>query len=293
MADSGGIDHWRLAPMTFDIGAAAALVGRTETREATLHPEPARLLLATLDRDDRDLAPGDPLPLLWHWLYFPPTVRQGLLGADGHSHAGGLLPVLPELPRRMWAGSRLTSPAPLRLGDRVVRRTEVVSLTPKTGASGRLLFVTLRHELRGFASGAVREEQDLVFREPPRPGAAPAPPPPSRPAEFERTIEPTPPLLFRFSALTFNGHRIHYDRPYATEVEGYEGLVVHGPLQAVLMLDLLERARPQRGVGSFEFRAVAPACAPHSLAIKGAAAAAGFDLWIESRGRLISTAIAA
>jgi len=279
--------------MSFDIGDAAALVGRTETREATLHPEPARLLLATLDRDDRAFAPGDALPLLWHWLYFPPATRQSRLGADGHSHGSSLLPALPFLPRRMWAGSRLTSEAPLRIGDRIVRHTEVVSLTPKTGASGRLLFVTLRHRLSSSSGGAVTEEQDAVFREPPRPSPAAAPVVPPRAAEFEHRIGPTPPLLFRFSALTFNGHRIHYDHPYATAVEGYAGLVVHGPLQAVLMLDLLDRRRPARGVARFDFRALAPACVPHPLAVKGAANPTGFDLWIESEGRLISTAFAA
>jgi 3-methylfumaryl-CoA hydratase len=114
----------------------------------------------------------------------------------------------------------------------------------------------------------------------------------SRAAEFERTIVPTPPLLFRFSALTFNGHRIHYDHPYATQVEGYEGLVVHGPLIAVLMLDLAERTRPDRRVAGFEFKAHRPAVVPHPLAMKGNATAGGFDLWIESAAALVSTGTA-
>lgn len=274
----------------FDIGDAAALVGRTETRETQLHPEPAHLLQATLDRDDRAFAPGDPLPILWHWLYFPPTVRQSRLGDDGHTHDSGLLPALPALPRRMWAGSRLRSTKPLRIGDRATRHSTLTSLEPKIGRSGRLLFVTLRHDLTGSAGGSVTEEQFLVFRAP-HDAAAPRPMPEAapRPAQFERTVVPTPPLLFRFSALTFNGHRIHYDHPYATEVEGYEGLVVHGPLIAVLMLDLAERARPDRQVIGLDFRAHHPAIAPHPLTVKAAAAATGLDLWVEQSGVIASS----
>jgi len=284
MTDSGPL---------FDIGQVASLVGRTETREAQAHPEPARLLQATLDRDDRAFRDGDPLPILWHWLYFPPTIRQSRLGEDGHTHDSGLLPVVPALPRRMWAGSRLRSEKPLRIGDRLARRSTLVSLEPKIGRSGRLLFVALRHELTGSSGGSVVEEQFLVFREPhragvPRPAAAPAP----RPAEFERTVVPTPPLLFRFSALTFNGHRIHYDHPYATEVEGYEGLVVHGPLIAVLMLDFAERTRPERRIAGFAFQAHRPAVVPHPLAVKANPTADGFDLWIESDGAVASTGTA-
>ena len=277
--------------MSFDIGDAATLQGRTETREAILHPEPAQLLQATLDRDDRAFAEGDPLPLLWHWLYFPPRTRQSRLGDDGHTHDSGLLPALPALPRRMLAGSRLRSAKPLRIGDRVTRRSTLTSLEPKIGRSGRLLFVTLRHDVAGSSGGAVTEEQFLVFRAPHDPNASqsvPATAPP-RPAEFERTVVPTPPLLFRFSALTFNGHRINYDHPYATEVEGYEGLVVHGPLIAVLMLDLAERTRPDRQVAGLDFRAHHPAIAPHPLTVKAAATGSGLDLWVESSGVVASS----
>jgi 3-methylfumaryl-CoA hydratase len=279
--------------MSFDIGDAASSVGRSEIREAIAHPEPAHLLQATLDRDERVFAPGDPLPLLWHWLYFPPTTKQGRLGEDGHTRDSGLLPVVPFLPRRMWAGSRLNSPLPLRIGDRLTRRSEVVSLTPKLGASGRLLFVSLRHAVSGSSGGSVLEEQDLVFREAVARTASPErPSPPPRAAAFERTVVPTSTLLFRFSALTFNAHRIHYDLTYATQVEGYEGLVVHGPLQAVLMLDLVERVRPDRLVTSFDFKAQRPAFAPRVLAVRASATAAGFELWIESAGAVTSTGMA-
>ncbi len=278
--------------MTFDIGDAAAFVGRVETRQAQAHPEPARLLLATLDRDDRVFAPGDALPLLWHWLYFPPAIRQSRLGADGHTHDSGVLPVVPGLPRRMWAGSRLHSAAPVRIGDSLTRRSEVLSLTPKIGASGRLLFVALRHTLSGSSGGSIVEEQDLVFREPPAGSTASATPQAARPATFERSVVPSPTLLFRFSALTFNAHRIHYDHPYATQVEGYDNLVIHGPLIAVLMLDLVDRARPHDRLTGFDFKAHRPAFAPQPLAVKAAATAVGFDLWVESAGAAVSTGTA-
>jgi 3-methylfumaryl-CoA hydratase len=274
--------------MSFDIGEAAALLGRTETRAADVHPEPAQLLQATLDRDIGSFKTGAPLPLLWHWLYFPPLIRQSRLGEDGHTRDSSLLPVVPFLPRRMWAGSRLRSAAPLHIGDRLTRRSEVTSLTPKVGSSGRLLFVTIRHTLADSAGGSVIEEQDIVLREP-----AGRSTPPSRPAasaswDFEHVVTPTPTLLFRFSALTFNAHRIHYDHPYATEVEGYEGLVVHGPLIAILMLDLVDRVTPGAFVSSFDFKAVNPAFVPHPLAVRAKTTADGFALRVESAGRIAS-----
>jgi 3-methylfumaryl-CoA hydratase len=274
--------------MSFDIGEAAALLGRTETREVGAHPEPARLLQATLDRDIGAFERGAPLPLLWHWLYFPPLIRQSRLGEDGHTRDSSLLPVVPLLPRRMWAGSRLHSPAPLRVGDHLTRRSEVTSLTPKVGSSGRLLFVTIRHMLAGSTGGSVIEEQDIVLREPTRRATTPSSPPAPAPFDFEHIVTPTPTLLFRFSALTFNAHRIHYDHPYATQVEGYEGLVVHGPLIAVLMLDLVDRVSPGAFVSSFDFKAVNPAFVQHPLAVRAKTTEAGFALRVESAGRVAS-----
>jgi len=274
--------------VSFDIGEAAALLGRTETRTADVHPEPARLLQATLDRDIGGYEPGAPLPLLWHWLYFPPLIRQSRLGDDGHTRDSSLLPVVPFLPRRMWAGSRLHSNAPLRIGDRLTRRSEVTSLTPKIGSSGRLLFVTLRHTVSSSGGGSVIEEQDIVMREPASGAPAPVKPAAPAPFDFEHIVTPTPTLLFRFSALTFNAHRIHYDHPYATQVEGYEGLVVHGPLIAVLMLDLVDRATPGTFVSAFEFRAMNPACVPHPLAVRVRTTEAGYALRVESAGRIAS-----
>jgi 3-methylfumaryl-CoA hydratase len=278
--------------MSFDMGEAATWLGRTETREAHAHREPAQLLQATLDRDINAFETGAPLPLLWHWLYFPPLVRQSRLGEDGHTRDSSLLPVVPFLPRRMWAGSRLRSQAPLRIGDRLTRRSEVTSLTPKIGASGRLLFVTIRHTLEGSAGGSVVEEQDIVLREPAGRATPPGNPATPAPFDFEHVVTPTPTLLFRFSALTFNAHRIHYDHPYATQVEGYEGLVVHGPLIAVLMLDLVDRVSPGASVSAFEFKAVNPTFVPHPLAVRAKATETGFALWVESAGRIASTGAA-
>jgi 3-methylfumaryl-CoA hydratase len=278
--------------VSFDIGEAAALLGRTEAREADAHAEPAQLLQATLDHDISPFETGAPLPLLWHWLYFPPMIRQSLLGEDGHTRDSSLLPVVPFLPRRMWAGSRLRSPAPLRIGDRLTRRSEVTSLTPKIGGSGRLLFVTIRHTLAGSAGGSVIEEQDIVLREPAGRSTPPASPAAPAPFDFEHVVAPTPTLLFRFSALTFNAHRIHYDHPYATQVEGYEGLVVHGPLLAILMLDLVDRVSPGAFVSGFDFKALNPAFAPHPLAVRAKTTETGFALRVESAGRIASTGTA-
>jgi 3-methylfumaryl-CoA hydratase len=222
---------------------------------------PAALLSATLDRDDPPPCRGDVLPPLWHWLYFLPVYRQSEVGPDGHAKRGGFLPPVP-LPRRMWAGSRIEWQRPLAIGDEVSRDSRIVSVTGKRGRSGELVFVVVRHELSTSAGLALSEEHDIVYRELPSADAdrdaAVASRPAPGPAAWTRCIVPDDVLLFRYSALTFNSHRIHYDRRYVTEVEGYPGLVVHGPLLATLLVDLLRRERPEAVLRSFEFRAVAP-----------------------------------
>ena len=229
-------------------------IGKTETRSDEVSAGPVAALSATLDREDPEPQPGDPLPLLWHWLFFLDRHRASELGPDGHARRGGLLPPIP-LPRRMWAGSRFEFRHPLRIGDQMTRETRVIDIKEKSGRSGPLVFVVVRHEISNSKGLAVVEEHDIVYRD--HGPAAPVKPAPTD-AAWERTIHPDDVLLFRYSALTFNGHRIHYDRRYATEVEGYPGLVVHGPLIATLLMDLLRRNQPAVNVVRFSFRAVNP-----------------------------------
>ncbi len=244
--------------MGVDLKDLQQWIGRTDSRHDKVTPVPIMALSATLDREIQEPRIGDPLPPLWHWLYFLPMDRTSDLSADGHAQRGGFLPPVP-LPRRMWAGSRFQFQRELRVGDNISRSSAISDVTYKEGRTGPLVFVKLRHEISNDAGGAISEEQDLVYRENPKSGD---PPRASKtaPAKFDwqRRICPDPVLLFRYSALTFNGHRIHYDRRHATEVEGYPGLVVHGPLIATLLLDLLRRNLPQAVVKEFVFRAERP-----------------------------------
>ncbi len=212
---------------------------------------------ATLDSAKPGVLPPG-LPPLWHWLYFLPGERQSHIGPDGHPQRGGFLPPI-TLPRRMWAGGRLQFLRPLAVGAPVRRVSRIASIQTKAGRSGPLLFVTVQHEISDAQGLAIREEQDIVYRGATAPGA-PTSPPAAAPADgqFARVVTPDPVLLMRYSALTFNGHRIHYDRPYAMQEEGYPGLVVHGPLIATLLLEELRRAHPHRQILRFDFKAVAP-----------------------------------
>ena len=243
-------------------------IGRTETATETLRPFPADALAATLDRDER-YPEGAALPDLWHWLYFLPLHRLSESGRDGHAARGGFLPPVP-LPRRMWAGSRFRFHTPLRVGVLATKRSTILKVEEKQGRSGPLCFVTVGHELIDGDTLCIAEEHDIVYREDPAPGApAPAPQPAPEDSAFHRVISPDPVLLFRYSALTFNGHRIHYDQPYATGVEGYPGLVVHGPLLATLLMDLLRRQDMGRVTG-FAFRALATITDTADFAVHGA-----------------------
>jgi 3-methylfumaryl-CoA hydratase len=247
--------------MQLDLNIGVSLeqwVGRSESSTDLVTAAPLAALAATLDRDDPRPHSGDALPPLSHWLYFLPIHRQSELGSDGHAKRGGFLPPVP-LPRRMWAGGRLDFFHPLQVGETVTRVSRILNVKSKQGRTGPLVFVLVRHEISNPQGLAIAEEQDLVYRDLSQAGELPASPPPApSSAEWERTIHPDDILLFRYSALTFNGHRIHYDRRYATEVEGYPGLVVHGPLLATLLLDLLQRSLPGALVKRFEFRAVSP-----------------------------------
>lgn len=271
-------------------------IGRTTAKLEAICPARIDELAATLDRAE-SLQPGDALPPLWHWLFFHSTVRQSDLGNDGHPARGAFLPPVP-LPRRMWAGGRVEFLRPLRIAQEATQVSTVKAVDLKRGSTGPLLFVTVGHEIQD-RDGAVliREEQDLAYRDIAAAGSAA----PQRTwgganmPEWSLRIDPTPALLFRYSALTFNAHRIHYDFPYATGVEGYPGLVVHGPLIATLLLELVHRFMPREQIRSFTYRAVSPLfhIEPFQVCGRRGAAAGEFGLWAQTEaGRLAMSATA-
>jgi len=235
-----------------------AWVGRSEERRDRIQVERCVAMQAALDDQGKALDSGDALPPLWHWLYFWDIAPRSGLGRDGHPALGGFLPPVGPA-RRMWAGSRVSFPGTLRLGETATRVSTIKSVTEKTGRTGRLVFVTVRHELSGGEGLAIVDEHDIVYREVTGEGASarPGEPAPDN-AAWTETVDPDPTLLFRYSALTFNGHRIHYDRDYARDAEGYDGLVVHGPLLATMMVGAAARSQPDRQVSAFEFRGLRP-----------------------------------
>jgi 3-methylfumaryl-CoA hydratase len=247
-----------LDTVPLDIDHLCSWIGRSTTLDDLVTAVPLQALTATLDRDDAPVGPADALPPCWHWLYFLPVHRQSEIGPDGHPLRGGFLPPVP-LPRRMWAGSRLEFLAPIHVGQAISRTSTIADVRLKEGRSGPLVFVKVRHDIIAAGAPAIQEFHDIVYRDLAQPGEAPPPGVPApADAHWSRRIVPDDVLLFRYSALTFNGHRIHYDRKYVTEVEGYPGLIVHGPLIATLLLDLLRRARPQARVTHFAFKAMQP-----------------------------------
>ena len=260
-------------------------LGRSETVHDVITATPCAALAATLDHPPERPVAASTLPPLWHWLYFLPLHRQSEIGPDGHARRGGFMPPVP-LPRRMWAGSQFTFHSPIRVGDAVSRVSTIDSVGEKTGRTGPLVFVKVRHQIfcNGSIEPALTEFHDIVYREPARPGET-APPPQAamRQSSWHRTVTPDDVLLFRYSALTFNGHRIHYDRRYVTEVEGYPGLIVHGPLIATLLMDLLRRERAEAAVSRFEFRVVRPTFDLNPFSVHGEPAADGksVHLWAQ------------
>jgi 3-methylfumaryl-CoA hydratase len=233
-------------------------VGKSESCLDQIAHVPIAALSATLDREDPFPRDGEALPPLWHWLYFLPLPRQSEIDSDGHAKRGGFLPPVP-LPRRMFAGGRTYWHHPLRVGGMVTRNSRISDVTHKEGRTSHLVFVTVHHEISSSGHIALTEEWDIVYRDRARSGdlnsgSQIAP----ENADWSRKIYPDEVLLFRFSALTFNSHRIHYDRRYAREEEGYPGLVVHGPLIAIYLLDLLRRNLPDVNLTKFSFRAVKP-----------------------------------
>jgi hydroxyacyl-ACP dehydratase HTD2-like protein with hotdog domain len=253
-----------LAPT--DLGVAA-------TTPSSLSVEHVRRIAATFD-DPRAFAPGDALPALWHWAFFTPEAPTATLGTDGHPRLDADGPMA-DLPRRMWAGGSVRWERPLRADVPAERRTRVGTVAEKSGRSGRLLIVTLHHEYVQGDAVCIAETQDLVYREAPTPsGAVASTPPPAPDAQvapvdgaFVVRHDVGEPLLLRYSAITFNAHRIHYDRPYATQVEGYAGLVVHGPLLATLLAAAAAAHAGPDALASITYRGVAPATAPGTLTI--------------------------
>ncbi len=263
-------------------------IGRTETASETITATSVFRMSRTLDRDDPEPAEGDPLPPCWHWLYFAPAAMPADIGHDGHPAKGGFLPPIPY-PRRMWAGSRIRFDKPLRVGDRATRTSEIADIAFKEGRTGKLGFVTVRHIYAGGDGPAITEEQDIVYREPPAGGnVAPPPQEPPGAAEIEREIVADPVMLFRYSALTFNGHRIHYDQPYVTGVEGYPGLIVHGPLIATLLVDLARRNVPDADVAQFRFRGLRPTFDTGPFPVKGFREGDDFTLWSLDNGGAVA-----
>jgi 3-methylfumaryl-CoA hydratase len=233
------------------------VVERTEV----LLPGPAQALGGLLGVPVPDLENGEQLPFLWHWMYLPDRPAQSDLGPDGHP-VRGTLPAPPGPGRRrMWAGGRVRGSGPLRCGEQAVRRSQVLSVREKQGRSGALTFVVVGHQIVQGDRIVVDEQQDIVYRQPTSPQNQPLPQPTLAavvpPAHGEWAIEVSPTLLFRFSALTYNAHRIHYDRDYARDVEGYPGLLTHGPLQALAMTEAA-RAAGCGGEQYFEYRLTSP-----------------------------------
>lgn len=253
-------------------------VGHVTEAEDVISVRHARLMAATLGLPQTEFLAGATMPPLWHWLYFLEGLPPSELGRDGHPARGGFLPPVP-LSNRMWAGGKLEFHQPLLLGSTAVKRSYVKSVDHKLGRSGHLVFVTVRHELFNGDQLAITEDHDIVYKPAMRPGTArPAAPVDLPQPSHSEPFEATSTLLFRYSALTFNGHRIHYDQDYCREVEGYANLVVHGPLQATLLVGLAQRLAPTP-IKEFRYRAIQPNLLGTPLILHAAQKDNGFSLW--------------
>ncbi len=265
---------------TIDIAHLRTWIGKQESHNDIATTFPVAALAATLDRKDPPPQTGDAIPLSGHWLYFLETAPNSELGHDGHPKRGGFLPPV-SLPRRMWAGGRIDFRVPVRVGDAIRRDSEILSVEAKSGNSGNLVFVTVRHTVSANDTIAIVEEHDIVYRDAAKKGEAP---PVGKPAPqtamWRREVETNQGVLFRYSALIFNAHRIHYDIDYCRDVEGYPGLIVHGPLQTTLLLDLCRRHDP-RPVRTLDYRATHPVFHQEKFSVNGQPSADGksVELW--------------
>ncbi len=231
-------------------------IGKSQTREEVINARQAELLAVTMGIPAP--ANGDTLPECWHWAWFNDALPAAELGRDGHPKRGGFLPPVP-LPRRMWAGGKLNFVSPIIVGKEIKKISTIKEIKHRTGNSGELCIVSIGHQLFDGETLCIDEVQNLVFREDPSPDA-PAPAPIKPPAGAEQSIDlhPDPVMMFRYSALTFNGHRIHYDVDYARDVEGYPDLVFHAPLTATALCNLASGIQPGKPIREFEYRATAP-----------------------------------
>lgn len=259
-------------------------IGRTTEASDVVTAQLVKGLRATLFQEIGEPKAGDPAPWTVHWCLAQAVFPMSQLGPDGHPTRGGFLPPVP-LPRRMWAGGELEFLDSLRVGDEAKRTSRISDVTMKTGSTGVLCFVSVEHTVTTPRGTAIRERQDIVYRDissaQPVASAKPASPPPV--AKHRETHMADPVLLFRYSALTFNGHRIHYDRRYVTEVEGYPGLIVHGPLLATLLADLVRR-HTEAPMTAFRFRAVRPLFDVADFAVCGAPSPDGRRVELWARG---------
>jgi 3-methylfumaryl-CoA hydratase len=270
-------------------------VGRTQTATDVLHPGPANLLRLALGRTEPELQVGDPLPPSWLALYFLPRYGPDELRPDGSPRDAGVVPPMP-MPRRMFAGERVRQHRPLRLGESVRRETTLADISLKSGGTGTLVFATVVNRVFGADGLALEDERRTVFREEVKAGErnqAPRRDPAPTDLPWRRRVTPDPVLLFRFSALTFNSHRIHYDRRWAMETEGYPGLVVHGPLTTTLLIDFARDSNPGRTIRGYATQARAPLfdTAPFELRGRPTADGRGAELWaVTPEGTVAMTA---
>jgi 3-methylfumaryl-CoA hydratase len=263
-------------------------IGKSDEITDTLTISPAQRMAATLNRSDI-FVQGTALPPLWHWMYFLPTTRLDDISADGHARRGTVLPPI-VLPRRMFAGSRMVFHRPLHIGERALKKSTIANITSKQGKSGALTFLLLRHEIIGEEGLALLEEQDIVYREALGVNAASGQPAPAE-AQWSLEIVASPMLLFRYSALTFNTHRIHYDRDFCTNVEGYPGLVVHGQLTATFLLEGLRQHAPERVIKNYGFKAVGALYDTQPFRVEGRIDGDTAQLWaLDQEGNLAMTA---
>jgi 3-methylfumaryl-CoA hydratase len=264
-----------------DVDRLRQWIGRSEQKSDVVTAHLVRGLRATLFMEIGDPKPGDAAPFTAHWCLAQPVYPMSQLGPDGHPTRGGFLPPVP-LPRRMWAGGELEFVDPLRVGNEMTRSSRISDVTMKTGSTGALCFVSVQHEINSSGGTAIRERQDIVYRDVAPAGqntatAKPAAPPPV--AKHRESHMADEVLLFRYSALTFNGHRIHYDRDYVTKVEGYPDLIFHGPMQAAFLVEFAAKLHGGSAPKKFAYRGVQPLFAPGEFSVNANETAGGLELW--------------